>query len=77
VYRDDPRFRVAYDQLVATPDSPASQGPILGPQREIRTITARAVAEVFGGGDVHTALSNAAAQANELLAAYNASNSEL
>ena len=40
VYRDDPRYRVAYDQLVKTPDSPASLGPILGPQREIRSITA-------------------------------------
>jgi hypothetical protein len=50
VYRDDPRFRVAYDQLVASPDSPALQGPILGPQREIRAVTARAVAEIFAGG---------------------------
>ena len=74
VYAADPRFRVGFDQLVASPDSPALQGPILGPQREIRTITARAVAEVFAGGDVQAALTNAAAQANDLLAAYNASN---
>ena len=56
VYRDDPRYRVAYDQLVKTPDSPASLGPILGPQREIRSITANAVAEIFNGGDVQSAL---------------------
>jgi sn-glycerol 3-phosphate transport system substrate-binding protein len=74
VYRDDPRFRVAYDQLAASPDSPALQGPILGPQREIRAVTARAVAEIFAGGDVQTALSNAAQISNDLLAAYNASN---
>jgi sn-glycerol 3-phosphate transport system substrate-binding protein len=74
VYVDDPRFRVAYDQLVASPDSPALQGPILGPQREIRAIAARAVAEVFAGGDVQTALSNAALVANDLLASYNANN---
>ncbi len=74
VYEDDPRFRVAYDQLAASPDSPALQGPILGPQREIRAVTARAVAEIFSGGDVQTALSNAAQVANDLLAAYNASN---
>ncbi len=70
LYRDDPRFRVAYDQLVKTPDSPASQGPILGPQREIRNITANAVAEIFNGGDVQASLSNAAAQSNALLANY-------
>jgi sn-glycerol 3-phosphate transport system substrate-binding protein len=74
VYVNDPRFRVAYDQLAASPDSPALQGPILGPQREIRAITARAVAEVFAGGDVQTALTNAATVANDLLASYNASN---
>ena len=74
LYRDDPRFRVAYDQLIKTPDSPALQGPILGPQREIRNITAGAVAEIFGGGDVQSALTNAAAQSNALLANYNASN---
>jgi sn-glycerol 3-phosphate transport system substrate-binding protein len=74
VYRDDPRFRVAYDQLVASPDTPALQGPNLGPQREIRAITARAVAEIFAGGDVQAALSAAAQQANELLASYNADN---
>ena len=73
-YRDDPRFRVAYDQLIKSPDSPASQGPVLGPQREIRSITANAVAEIFSGGDVQTSLSNAAAQSNDLLASYNASN---
>jgi sn-glycerol 3-phosphate transport system substrate-binding protein len=74
LYRDDPRFRVAYDQLVKTPDSPALQGPILGPQREIRNITANAVAEIFNGGDVQAALSNAAAQSNALLTNYVAAN---
>ena len=74
VYRDDPRYRVAYDQLVKTPDSPASLGPILGPQREIRSITANAVAEIFNGGDVQSALTNASAQSNALLDNYNANN---
>jgi sn-glycerol 3-phosphate transport system substrate-binding protein len=73
-YASDPRFRVAYDQLVAAPDTPALQGPILGPQREIRAITAGAVAAIMSGGDVTSALAGAAAQANDLLAAYNASN---
>ena len=73
-HADDPRFRVAYDQLTKSPDSPALQGPILGPQREVRTITANAVAEVFLGGDVQTALTNAAALANQALADYNANN---
>ncbi len=73
-YIDDPRFRVAYDQLVDSPDEPALQGPILGPQRDVRVVTARAVAEMFDGGDVQAALSNAASQSNALIAEYNARN---
>ena len=57
-----------------TPESPASLGPILGPQREIRSITADAVAEIFNGGDVQTALTDAAEQSNVLLANYIANN---
>lgn len=74
VYAADPRFRVAYDQLISTPDDVASQGPILGPMREIRAVNARAVAGIFGGEDVQTALSAAAEQANGLLADYDARN---
>ena len=74
VYAEDPRFRVAYDQLIGSPDDLALQGPILGPQREVRTVTARAVADIFAGGDVQSALSGAAQQANALIADYNARN---
>ena len=35
-YAEDPRYRVAYDQLIGSPDTPALQGPILGPQRDVR-----------------------------------------
>jgi sn-glycerol 3-phosphate transport system substrate-binding protein len=74
LYVDDPRFRVAYDQLVGSPGEPALQGPILGPQREVRVVTARAVAEIFDGGDVQTALTEAATQSDALIAEYNARN---
>jgi sn-glycerol 3-phosphate transport system substrate-binding protein len=73
-YVDDPRFKVAYDQFIGTPDLPALRNAILGPQREVRVATARAVAIVLEGGDVQTALSEAAAQSNLLIADYNARN---
>ena len=73
-YDDDPRFKVAYDQLAGSPDVPALRGPILGPQREVRVTTARAVAEIFEGADVQTSLSNAASQSNALITEYNARN---
>jgi sn-glycerol 3-phosphate transport system substrate-binding protein len=73
-YSSDPRFRVAYDQLIGSPADPALQGPILGPQREVRSVTARAVADILNGGDVATALAAAAEQSNLLIADYAARN---
>lgn len=69
-YSTDPRFAVAFESLLATPDEPTAIGALLGPQREIRVLTARALAEVLGGSDVKTSLTNAATQANSLLAEY-------
>jgi len=69
-YASDPRFQVAYDSLFETPDEPTAIGALLGPQREIRVLTARALATVFDGGDVATALQEAATQADALLADY-------
>ena len=73
-YVADPRFKVAYDQFVGTPDDPAFRTPILGPQREVRVATARAVAVILEGGDVQTALSDAKAQSDALITEYNARN---
>ncbi len=70
----DPRYKVPYDQLLASPDVPTSVGPILGPLREVRTVTAQAVAAIFGGADVATSLAAAVQQANALIADYNARN---
>ncbi|HSM67407.1 MAG TPA: ABC transporter substrate-binding protein, partial [Ilumatobacteraceae bacterium] len=73
-YADDPRFKVAYDQLIGSVEGSASLAPVLGPQREVRVATANATAAIFGGADVQTALSEAAAQANALIASYNQRN---
>lgn len=73
-YTDDPRFKVAYDQLIASTDDPAASGPVLGPQREVRSVTARAVAEIFNGSDVAAALNRSADLSNALLADYIARN---
>jgi sn-glycerol 3-phosphate transport system substrate-binding protein len=70
-YADDPRFRVPYDQLLANVDSEASLSPVLGPQREVRSATANAVAAILGGADVATALADAAAQSDALIQSYN------
>lgn len=73
-YAEDPRFRVAYDQLIGSVEGSASLAPVLGPQREVRVATANATAAIFGGADVATALGDAADQANALIASYNQRN---
>ena len=55
-YVTDPRFKVAYDQLLAGADDLASVGPVLGPLPQVRTVTAGAVAAIFGGADVQSTL---------------------
>lgn len=73
-YVSDPRFRVAYDQLIGAADAPSSNGPIIGPLREVRVVVAKAVAAIFQGGDVKEALTTAETQANNLISNYNALN---
>ena len=70
----DPRFKVPYDQLLSSPDAPTSVGPILGPLREVRTVTAQGVAAIFGGADVAATLAASSAQADALIADYNSRN---
>jgi sn-glycerol 3-phosphate transport system substrate-binding protein len=73
-YAEDPRFSVAYEQMVGEVGSEVSLAPVLGPQREVRVATANATAAIFNGADVATALADAAAQANSLINSYNQRN---
>ncbi|MEZ5217956.1 MAG: ABC transporter substrate-binding protein [Ilumatobacteraceae bacterium] len=73
-YRDDPRYRVAFDQLVATADAPLAVAPLLGPMVQVRAALATAMAEIYGGGDVTATLADAAARADALIADYAARN---
>lgn len=70
-YADDPRFRVAYDQLTTAADDFSAVGPVLGPLRQVREVTARMMAEILGGADVQTSLTSASDQANLLITDYN------
>ncbi len=70
----DPRFRVAFDQLEASPDALTSAGPVVGPLSEMRVVLADAIARIFEGADVKQSLDEAAEQANNLISSYNTSN---
>ncbi|MCU1502792.1 MAG: hypothetical protein JWM12_2146, partial [Ilumatobacteraceae bacterium] len=71
---NDPRFAVALDQLNLIANAPTSAGPIVGPLREVRTVTAQGVAQIFTGADVQKTLADAAGQADSLIADYNQNN---
>jgi sn-glycerol 3-phosphate transport system substrate-binding protein len=73
-YETDPRFKVAYDQLLSSPDTGATSGPVLGPLREVRVEAARAMTAIMNGADPQTALDDAATLANTLITDYNARN---
>ena len=73
-YATDPRFKVPYDQLLTSARARRRCRPVLGPLREVRVATANAVAAIFGGADVETSLSAAAAQSNALIESYNQRN---
>ncbi|MGA9277910.1 extracellular solute-binding protein [Ilumatobacter sp.] len=74
LYESDPRYRVAYDQLLPTVDDPSAVVPALGPLRQIRAQTADAVAATYAGGNVEQILADAAAASNALIATYNSQN---
>ena len=73
-YADDPRFRVAYDQVNFTADDFSAVGPVLGPMRQVRQATAQMMADIYTGTAVEEALTAAADQANLLIIDYNARN---
>jgi len=60
--------------LLTGADDDTANAPVLGPQREVRVETSRAMAAIFGGADPQTALTEAAEASNALIASYNQRN---
>ncbi len=72
---DDPRFGVAFEQLVVGNNDLTAVGPALGPLRQVREVTAQAMADIYGGADVQATLDAAKQQADLLIIDYNNRNS--
>jgi len=67
-----PGFRVAKDIFLASPVTPATLGPLLGPFEEVRLTVRRALEEiVLQDRDPKEALDAAAEEANQVLQEYN------
>ncbi len=71
-FETNPAYRAAFDQLLSTKPSRATQGALLGPFPEIRTIIEQAVEKVLAGeASVDEALAAAKADADKALQEYN------
>jgi sn-glycerol 3-phosphate transport system substrate-binding protein len=74
LFENDPRFKVSYDQLAASIDSPAAARPALGPQREVRQEVVDAISRLYAdpdGADAEQLLGDAAETSDILIANYN------
>lgn len=67
-----PQYRAAFDQLLQTKLNRATQGALLGPFPEVRTIIEEAVQKVLAGrASVESALAEAKTRADQAVARYN------
>ncbi len=69
----NPAYKAAFDQLLASKANRATQGALIGPFPEIRTIIENAVQAIFQGKPIDQVLKEADAQADKALREYNAS----
>ena len=72
-FERNPAYRAAFDQLLQSKANRATQGALIGPFPEIRTIITDMVQEIFQGKDIAKALADADAKADQALKRYNAS----
>jgi sn-glycerol 3-phosphate transport system substrate-binding protein len=70
--KDFPQFETAVDQLRASPDTPATDGALVGPFKSVRDRVTRAFEQVLsGGGDPDKELEAAAKDATSMMEEYN------
>ncbi len=70
-FEKNPAYRAAFDQLLQTKPTRATQGALLGMFPELRTIVTDAVQKIFSGTDVQAALQEADKRADSALKKYN------
>jgi sn-glycerol 3-phosphate transport system substrate-binding protein len=66
-----PEFKVAYDQILASPQSAATAGPVCGVQNQVDTAVQNALTSISTGTSPDSALANAASTANQAISSYN------
>jgi len=71
-FERNPAYKAAFDQLLQSKANRATQGALIGPFPEIRTIIENMIQAVFQGKPIDQALKEADAQADKALREYNA-----
>ncbi len=75
LWTDDPDFKVAYDQLIGGELTPATEGPVIGPYREVRDVVIGSFEAMLGEGVApEDAISSAATDSDAVISDYNARN---
>lgn len=72
-FEQNPAYRAAFEQLLQTQVNRATQGALIGPFPEVRTIISDAVQNIFTGKAIDTVLKDADTRADKTLAEYNQS----
>jgi len=66
-----PAFKVAYDQILASPQSVATTGPVCGVEDDVDNAVQDALTAISNGTAYSSALSQAASTANQAISSYN------
>lgn len=70
-FKENPNYKTAFDQLLASPGTLNSSGALLGVYPETRAIIESKIQECYKGKDTQVALDEAAAKVNDLMAEWN------
>jgi sn-glycerol 3-phosphate transport system substrate-binding protein len=65
-----PEFKVAYDQILASPQSAATAGPVCGAQAQVDTAVENSLTSISTGTSASVALAQAASTANQAISSY-------
>ncbi len=73
LWRKEPGYKVAYDQLINGVNNTATAGPVIGPYQEVRDAVLAGEQQMFSQGTAaKSALASAAQNADKAIAEYNA-----
>ncbi len=75
LWADNPDYKVAYDQLLGGQETPATEGPVIGPYREVRDVVIASFEAMLGEGVAPAdAIADAASKSDAVISDYNARN---